>query len=309
MPIQTTSPQNKNNEESSISRHVPHSIAVISSNIQIEQNHHSNIALNLVMALSQCGKRVVFFDADDEISPAHTATAQQSPESLSGHDLSHVINGTCKLKDIFVEGPCGICLMPGGISTTMRTIPSIHGSLSLVHAGLIHAFSELNNLLDILVINVAPDISDSTIDFSSASHDIIVVVNNELRSIDRANQLIQTLHSTRKISRFHVLVNEARDVFEGRQTFFALQKIIDCVCDVSLDFMGFVPRGLHQFDLFTTQLTSYPPTHISNVFHQFAKNINEWPLFSEGHHGGMSFFTEQLVSNSCRKLKKKEMIK
>lgn len=54
------------------------------------------------------------------------------------------------------------------------------------HAGLVQAFSEIGDDLDVLVIDTAAGISDSVITFTRAAHEVLLVVCDEPSSITDA---------------------------------------------------------------------------------------------------------------------------
>ncbi|MFH7618117.1 flagellar synthesis regulator FleN, partial [Pseudomonas syringae pv. tagetis] len=70
--------------------------------------------------------------------------------------LADVIEGRCVLRDVLLQGPGGV-----------RIVPAASGTQSMVHlypaqhAGLIKAFSENGENLDVLVIDTAAGIGES----------------------------------------------------------------------------------------------------------------------------------------------------
>ena len=100
----------------------------------------SNVSINLGVCLAEMGRRVVLLDADLGLANLDILLGISARENLS-----HVLRGECNIRDILVEGPGGI-----------KIVPASSGTQELVsmgpreHAGLIHAFSELSDDVDVL---------------------------------------------------------------------------------------------------------------------------------------------------------------
>ena len=68
----------------------------------------TTIAANLAVTLAARGKRVMLFDADLGLANAQLALGCKAP-----FNFSHVLTGEKSLKEIIVEGPKGVKLVPG----------------------------------------------------------------------------------------------------------------------------------------------------------------------------------------------------
>jgi flagellar biosynthesis protein FlhG len=87
------------------------------------------------------------------------------------------------------------------------------------NAGLVGAFSELNDSLDVMLIDSAAGISDSVVTFSRAAHEVMVVVCDEPASITDAYALIKLLSQDYGMDRFQILANRVATAQEGRELF------------------------------------------------------------------------------------------
>src|SRR5690606_1456002 len=111
-----------------------------------------------------------------------------------------VLSGACSLREVMVNGPGGI-----------RIVPAASGAAEMVnlgpreHAGLIQAFSDIGDGLDILLIDTAAGIGDSVVSFVRAAQEVIVVVCDEPTSITDAYALIKLLSRDHGVTRFRVL--------------------------------------------------------------------------------------------------------
>lgn len=109
------------------------------------------------------------------------------------------------------------------------------------HAGLIQAFSDISDNLDVLVVDTAAGIGDSVVSFVRAAQEVLLVVCDEPTSITDAYALIKLLNRDHGMTRFRVLANMAHSPQEGRNLFAKLTKVTDRFLDVALQYVGVIP--------------------------------------------------------------------
>ena len=168
------------------------------------------------------------------------------------------------------------------------------------HAGMIQAFSELEQHIDVLLIDSAAGIADSVISFSRAAQEVIVVVCDEPASITDAYALIKLLSREHGVERFHIIANMSRSVQEGRELFDKINLVCDRFLDVTLDFMGIVPfdEDLRRAVKKQRSVVDYVPRSKSAAaFAHLAKKVEFWPV-SKAPSGHMEFFVERLIRAS-----------
>ena len=119
----------------------------------------TNISVNLSLALIGNGRRVVLLDADFGLANVDILLGLKAERTIAD-----VIAGTCGLRDIMIRTPSGLQVIPASSG-----VQSLVGLGPQEHAGMISAFSELSEQLDVLVIDTASGISDSVIRFVRAS--------------------------------------------------------------------------------------------------------------------------------------------
>ena len=143
----------------------------------------TNVSVNLAAAMINNGKDVMLLDADLGLANIDVLLGLNPT-----YNLAHVLNGSRSLEEVIVKGPGGLKIIPAasGIKNMANLSPA-------EHAGLIKAFSELSDRLDVLVVDTAAGISDSVISFTRACQEVIVVVCDEPASITDAYALIKVL--------------------------------------------------------------------------------------------------------------------
>lgn len=247
----------------------------------------SNVTVNLGIGLAELGRRVVLLDADLGLANLDILLGLSAKENLS-----HVLAGQCSIRDILVEGPGGI-----------KVVPASSGTQQLVnlgpreHAGLIHAFSELSDDIDVLLIDTAAGISDMVVSFVCAAQETLFVVTNEPTSITDAYALIKLLNRDHNIYRFNVLANMVRTQQEGREIYQKLTKVTDRFLDVALQFTGCIPYDDYVRKAVQRQkavLEAYPRAKASLAFKALAAKVDSWPLASTPR-GHLEFFVDRLV--------------
>src|SRR5690606_26664380 len=125
----------------------------------------------------------------------------------------------------------GIRIVPASSGTQRMTQLS-----SMEHAGLISAFSELGDDMDVLIVDTAAGISEGVVSFLRASQEILMVVCDEPTSITDAYALMKLMNRDYGTHRFRVLANMVKTPQEGRQLFEKLSRVTERFLDVALHY-------------------------------------------------------------------------
>ncbi|MDH5358416.1 MAG: MinD/ParA family protein [Gammaproteobacteria bacterium] len=250
----------------------------------------TNITVNLGVALASQGKQVLLLDADLGLANIDVMLGLH-PQ----YNLLHVIDGTKTLEEIIVEGPAGLKVIPAasGIQKMAELSPA-------QHAGMIQAFSEMDQHIDILLIDSAAGIADSVVSFTRAAQEVIVVVCDEPASITDAYALIKLLSREHNVDHFHIIANMARNIQEGRELFNKISMVCERFLDVNLDFMGIVPfdDDLRRAVKKQRAVVDYlPHSKSATAFTHLSKKIAHWPVINQPR-GHMEFFVERLIQAS-----------
>jgi len=254
----------------------------------------TNLSVNISIALAEMQRRVVLLDADLGLANVDVLLGLRS-----AHNLSDVLNGKCDLRDVLIDGPGGIKVVPA--SSGVQHMTQLNAQQ---HAALINAFSDLDQQLDVLVIDTAAGISDTVISFVTASHEVIVVVCDEPSSITDAYALIKLISTEYNQTRFRVVANMTRTLNEGQNLFNKLQMVCDRFLDVTLQYIGHIPFDENVRKAVQKQtplLTFAPRCRASQAIRGIAQKVVEWPLPS-GPRGHLEFFVERLLHTAQMRL-------
>lgn len=247
----------------------------------------TNISVNLGVALSEAGRRVMLLDADLGLANVDVVLGLHPK-----YDLSHVLRGERDLEEVIVEGPAGLRLVPGASG-----IQAMAELSTAEHAGIINAFSEIGGALDTLIVDTAAGISDTVISFSRAAQEILVVVCDEPASITDAYALMKLLNRDYAVERFRILTNMTRGPQEGQELFSKLFRVTERYLDATLVHAGSIPYDEAVRKSVKAQkpvVTAAPRSKAAQAFKALARKVDNWPL-PNGANGQLQFFVERLI--------------
>ncbi len=250
----------------------------------------SNLAINLSVALAELRRRVVLLDADLGLANVDVLLGLKAT-----YTLADVLSGERNLREVLVPGPGGVQVVPASSG-----VKHMAGLDAREHAGLINAFSDLDEQVDVLVVDTAAGISDTVISFVVASHEVLVVVCDEPSSVTDAYALIKVLNKEHGLQRFRVVANMTRSNREGAHMFQKLNGVCERFLDVTLHYVGNIPFDENVRKAVQKQqaLLEYAPNCKATVaIRALAKTADEWPLPS-APSGKLEFFVERLLQNA-----------
>lgn len=248
----------------------------------------TSVSVNLSLALSNAGRRVLLLDTDLGLANVDVMLGL-SPRWT----LSDVIAGRCSLGDAVTEGPRGLLVVPAASGKRHMTELT-----PAQHVGLVHAFDALDLPIDTMVVDNAAGIADGVLTFCQAAQDIVVVVCDEPASVTDAYALIKVLSRERGIERVHVLANQVGGPMEGRALFAKLERVAARFLDVTLHYLGAIPRDEWLRRAVQRQeavVEAFPASPSALAFRDIARGASQWqaPATPRGH---VEFFMQRLVT-------------
>ncbi|QQD22012.1 MinD/ParA family protein [Venatoribacter cucullus] len=250
----------------------------------------SNVSVNLAIGLAELGRRVVVLDADLGLANIDILLGLSANKTIE-----NVLQGECDLRDIMVKGPGGIRVVPASSGTQKLTQLN-----SREHAGLIQAFSDIGDDMDVLIIDTAAGISEGVMSFVHAAQEVLMVVTDEPTSITDAYAQIKLLNRDYGLFRFRIVANMVRTPQEGTALFNKLTKVTDRFLEVALQYAGAIPQDDALKRAVQRQkavLEAYPRSKAAIAFRALAKKVDSWPLPSTPR-GHLEFFVDRLVQEA-----------
>lgn len=248
----------------------------------------TNVAVNLAVSLSQAGQSVLLFDADLSLANVDLVLGLRPRWTIRD-----VLSGERSLSEVLVEGPGGVMVVPAssGIASMARL-----GDAEL--AGLVHAFGELEQQFDTLIVDTGAGLDPSVLTFSSACREVVVVVCDEPASMADAYSVIKVLHHSYAVKRFQVLANLVSGEHEGRGLFSRLLTVVERFMDVQLQYLGSIPRDDYLRKAVQSRsavVNTYPRSPAAAAFRDVASRVSRFPCESTPS-GSVSFFLERMIA-------------
>ncbi len=246
----------------------------------------TNFVASLAVAFRRLGKNVMVFDADLGLSNIDVLL-QLAPK----YNILHLLKGEKELKDIIIEGPMGIKILPA--SSGVQELTAID---EFQRIRILDAFDAYDEDIDILLIDTSAGISENVAFFCIAAQEIIIITSPEPTAITDAYALIKVLFTRYQEKTFNIIVNYAKDSEEALETFRRLSIAAERFLSVSLNYLGYIPYDDAVRKAVTSQrafIELYPNSAASKNIVKIAKKLLE-P--SDNVKGTLQFFIGNLLS-------------
>lgn len=250
----------------------------------------TNSVVNLAVAFSRMGKRVLLLDADMGLGNLDVLLGL-APK----YNMGHLLRGEKTMDEVIVRGPAGIMILPASSGVQELTNLSSEERLSLsCH------LESLQHEIDIMIIDTGAGISSNVLFFNMAAQEIVVVVTPEPTSITDAYALMKVLLRKHGERRFKLLVNTVKSEKEAIEVYKKISLAAERFLNISVDYLGFVlhdenvPRSVVQQK---AVMELYPESKASLCYKEIAGAICETPA-KPSIKGGLQFFWRQMLSRN-----------
>ena len=165
------------------------------------------------------------------------------------------------------------------------------------HAGLIRAFSSLEEPVDVLIVDTAAGISDMVLSFCRAAQDVVRVVCNESTSVADAYAQMKVLSNDYGVNKFRIVANQVHSLEEGKVMFKKLVTLTDKFLDVALELCACIPIDINMRKAIrqrTCVVDAFPQAPAARAFKSFARRVINWPI-PDIPGGYLEFFVENLI--------------
>jgi len=215
-------------DDSSNQQHRARTIAVASGKGGVGK---SNIALNMAVAMARLGKSVCVLDACLGLGNIDLLCG------LHGYwNLSHVVTGARALKDVVLDGPDGIHVVPGASG-----LIDLADCPAATQRELLFQMDELERAHDFLIVDTSTGIHRVVRQFATAADQVLLVTTPETTSMADAYATIKAL-ATPDAPPVDVVVNQAESVSQAKAIVARLQQTSKMFLRTSVSFAGSVAR-------------------------------------------------------------------
>jgi len=183
----------------------------------------SNIAVNLAIAYSQLGKKVILIDGDLGMANVNVLMG-----IVPQYNLMHVINHKKTMKDIILNTEYGISFIAGANGFSKIA--------NLTHEELDYFAREFSSIAnaDIIIIDTGAGINNNVLQFVAAADEVYVVTTPEPTAVTDAYGIIKIIATefVNQPPKIRLLVNRVHTADEGK-------RISDLIITISAQFLSY----------------------------------------------------------------------
>jgi flagellar biosynthesis protein FlhG len=191
----------------------------------------TSISVNLALQLARQGQRVCLFDADLGLANVNILLGLQPR-----HTLADVIEGRVALREIVLQGPDGIAIIPG--SSGIERMADLEADQM---QDLVSSFASLDDY-DWVLLDTSSGINRNVLCFSLSAPELLVVVNTEPTSLTDAYALLKILYHNEYAGTVRVVVNQCKSLAAGELTYGKFQKAVRLYLERDIPLLGVIPQ-------------------------------------------------------------------
>lgn len=255
-------------KEQTTSRRVARVITVTSGKGGVGK---SSISVNLAIALSRLGNRVIILDADFGLANIEVMLGIRPR-----YNLADLIFRGKTLSEIVTEGPENIGFISGGSGIQELTNLSKDQIINLIQK-----LVELDERADVIIVDTGAGISDSVMEFIAASSEVLLVVTPEPTSITDAYALLKALNRKTDLSlqetTIKMIANRVDSYEDGMELYNKLSIVVNKFLHLKLEYLGALQQDTTVSKAVMRQapsIVSYPNSQFSKALKEYANNLH-----------------------------------
>lgn len=192
----------------------------------------SNFAVNFAILTAALNKKTLLIDADTNLANIDILMGI-SPK----YNLSHVLAGLKTCREILIEGPAGISILPAASGSIEQALDE-----GIAGESVIHDLNSLEQDFDIVVLDTGAGVSRSVLDFVLIADTMVLVTTPDPTAITDAYAMVKLVTSERANIDIQILVNLAANKHEALEVFDKLSSVIGHFLNSEVNYLGFLPR-------------------------------------------------------------------
>ena len=252
----------------------------------------SSVALNIAIALSRKGRRVLIIDSDFGFSNIDVMLGVSTK-----HDLLDVIKRNMDIRDVIEQGLEGVQFISGGSGVYEMTQLSGGQLMDFVNN-----VRSLEGIADTIIFDTGPGVSDNNLRLIYASHETLLVTTPEPTSVVDAYALIKIISEKGSGASVNLLVNKADSPAEAASVMDCLARIAQKNVNVRVEKLGFILRDANMLKAIRMQvpiLVSFPGCIASANIESIAAKLLKSPAQEPQRHGIKSFLDRFLARSAA----------
>jgi flagellar biosynthesis protein FlhG len=224
----------------------------------------TNITINLAIALSERGFRVIILDADFGLANIDVLFG-----IVPQYTLLDVIRNKKNILEILSDGPRNTKFISGGSGVEELVKLDRQQLFKFVEN-----MALLDRLADIIIVDTGAGLSENVMSFIMAADEVLLVTTPEPTSITDAYALIKMVSNRDKKKRIRVVVNRADNPEEARDVMNKMALVAEKFLGIVLEPAGFILQD----DAVVKAVKLQQPFSISFPRSQAAKSVKEISL-------------------------------
>jgi flagellar biosynthesis protein FlhG len=250
----------------------------------------TNITINLAIALSEQGYRVVILDADFGLANIDVLFG-----IVPQYTLLDVVKNRKNILEILADGPKNTRFISGG--------SGVEDLLKLDRqqtARFIEGMALLDRLADVIIVDTGAGLSDNVMSFIMAADEVLLVTTPEPTSITDAYALIKMVSNRDRTKKIKLVVNKAESSVEAIDVLNKLVLVADRFLGLKLEQAGYilnddaVIRAVKQQQPF---MMIYPKSQAARNIREISAKLDNREVAGEAQQDyGIRGFFNRLVS-------------
>jgi flagellar biosynthesis protein FlhG len=221
----------------------------------------TNVTINLAIALSEQGYRVVILDADFGLANIDVLFG-----IIPKYTLLHVIKNEKNILEVLSDGPMNTKFISGGsgvedlVELDRQEVMKFVENMAL-----------LDKIADIIIVDTGAGLSENVMSFVMAADEVLLITTPEPTSITDAYALIKMMSNRDKSKKIRLIVNRTESSNEANDVLNKLVLVADKFLGITLIPTGFIMND----DAVIKAVKQQKPFFISYPKSQAARNIRE----------------------------------
>lgn len=246
----------------------------------------TSLVVNLAIALSKTGKKVMIMDAD-----LGMANVDIMLGLVPRYTLNDVLEGNKTLGEVVITGVEGINIIPGCSGIFQMENISV-----LQKQNLVKEFENFAQEMDFILIDTGAGISSIVLGFIAAADDVLIVITPEPTSITDGYAIIKILSKFKLHQKAYLVVNMVSNMQEAHDSAQKIETVANKYLDIDIIRLGVinydntVKRAIKEMTPF---IIKYPRSQVSKDVMLIANNVSE---NNNGFKKSPNNFAHKLIS-------------
>lgn len=226
----------------------------------------TNLTVNLAIALAMAGQRVLIIDADLGMANVDVVLGV-----MSKYNLLHLLEDNIEVKDVLMEGPCGIRFISGGSGMEQLANMSMQDRNHLMEK--LYACEQF---ADIILVDTGAGLSHNVLDFIVAADEVILLTTPEPTAMTDAYAVMKAYNMYASSKNIKLVVNRVYERGEEEEVVQKLVRTADRFLQLPLKFLGHIYEDRNIMNAVKKQrplLVAYPNTISAKCIRAIASSL------------------------------------